>query len=227
MHIAWGSGKKWGMSGFPLNSRLITLKHVWTSYCIWLYWNTRTNTNKMAHASMSGNCIVLAQNTFSTKSYFLCMHTSPTVYCCAIDFTIVSIVFVHSYLCNCYCAFVLVHFYLCICHCVFEVHWGNDDSLSAGGWEIHFSPQWSLTPTFSRTKLNFSFSAKQLEAWFLYLQVPVCTVGSANLTFWYLVICRKILKFIVQRSRDQNCLFSIDINLIKADQRSIGIAVIA
>ena len=40
------------------------------------------------------------------------MYTSPTVYCCAIDFTIVSNVFVHSYLCNCYCAFVLVHFYL-------------------------------------------------------------------------------------------------------------------
>ena len=56
---------------------------------------------------------------------------------------------------------------MCICHCVFEVHQGNDDSLAAGGWEIHFSPQWSLTPTFSRTKLNFSFSAKQLD-FFIY-----------------------------------------------------------
>ena len=31
------------------------------------------------------------------------------------------------------------------------------------GWEIHFSPQWSLTPDFSGTKLNFSFSTKQLK----------------------------------------------------------------
>ena len=119
----------------------------------------------------------LAHHTQACLETVLCLHKihflqnltfyvylSPTVYCCAIDFTIVSIVFVHSYLCNCYCTFVLVHFYLCICHCVFEVHQGNDDSLAAGGWEIHFSPQWSLTPTFSRTKLNFSFSAKQLEA---------------------------------------------------------------
>ena len=99
----------------------------------------------------------------------LCLHKihflqNLTFYVNLSHCVLLSIVFVHSYLCNCFCAFVLVYFYLCICHCVFEVHQGNDDSLAAGGWEIHFSPQWSLTPTFSRTKLNFSFSAKQLEA---------------------------------------------------------------